>query len=83
MLLGLMCKYSCEDSTMILFDSSKSCYASVELASGTILENMARCNFESVSIKPPAWIVSKQMLVNDLMNISVRFKATLLSGQQF
>ncbi|XP_052772400.1 telomerase protein component 1-like [Mya arenaria] len=39
-LLGLMCKYSCEDSTMIIFDSDLSRYISVKPKTGTILENM-------------------------------------------
>ncbi|XP_050397784.2 telomerase protein component 1 [Patella vulgata] len=37
-LMGLMCKYSCEESQMILFDGTD--YSSVDLQKGTILENM-------------------------------------------
>ena len=39
-LLGLMCKYSCEDCVMVIFDGSCSKYCTVELDKGTILDNM-------------------------------------------
>ena len=41
MLLGLMCKYSCEDCNLIIFDQFQERYIDVELDKGTILENMA------------------------------------------
>ena len=37
-LLGLMCKYSCEESTMTVYGSSD--HRQVELEKGTILDNM-------------------------------------------
>ncbi|KAK3603040.1 hypothetical protein CHS0354_037788 [Potamilus streckersoni] len=40
-LLGLMCKYSCEDCTFIIFDWKKKAYTEVKLEKGTILDNMA------------------------------------------
>ena len=40
-LLGLMCKYSCEDCVMVIFDKFCSKYCTVELNKGTILENMS------------------------------------------
>ena len=40
-LLGLMCKYSCEDCNLIIFDQFQERYIDVELDKGTILENMA------------------------------------------
>lgn len=40
-LLGLMCKYSCEDCILVIFDQSSERYMEVELDKGTILENMA------------------------------------------
>ena len=39
-LLGLMCKYSCEQCTLVLYGESSQ--AQVELAEGTILHNMER-----------------------------------------
>lgn len=58
LLLGLMCKYACEQCDMILFgddktksgrqraesreSTSRSNYGEVELEKGTILDNMAR-----------------------------------------
>ena len=41
MLLGLMCKYSCEDCVLVSFDHQQEKYVEVELDKGTILENMA------------------------------------------
>ena len=38
-LLGLMCKYSCEECTMLIYGESNS-YTEVELQEGTILHNM-------------------------------------------
>ncbi|XP_071492969.1 telomerase protein component 1-like [Diadema antillarum] len=38
-LLGLMCKYSCEDCSMIIYAGTS--YLEVQLESGTILDNMA------------------------------------------
>ena len=38
-LLGLMCKYSCEDSDLIVYGNNG--YQSAELEKGTILDNMA------------------------------------------
>ena len=40
-LLGLMCKYSCEDCVLVIFDQFTERYIEVELDKGTILENMA------------------------------------------
>ena len=40
-LLGLMCKYSCEDCVLVIFDADREKYVEVELEKGTILENMA------------------------------------------
>ena len=37
-LLGLMCKYSCEESTMVVYGSQDK--RQVELEKGTILDNM-------------------------------------------
>ena len=37
-LMGLMCKYSCEECEMIVFDEATCC--SIELKPGTILDNM-------------------------------------------
>ncbi|XP_053406458.1 telomerase protein component 1-like [Mercenaria mercenaria] len=53
-LLGLMCKYSCEDCTMVIFDSSTSMYCTVQLESGTILENMATVLEKDISEDPKA-----------------------------
>ncbi len=39
-LLGLMCKYSCEDSDLIVYGNNG--YQSAELEKGTILDNMAQ-----------------------------------------
>ena len=38
-LLGLMCKYSCEECTMMIYGGSQQ--QTVELEKGTILDNMA------------------------------------------
>ena len=39
-LLGLMCKYSCEESELLLYGNSG--YQPAELEKGTILDNMDR-----------------------------------------
>lgn len=38
LLLGLMCKYSCEECTLILYDDNN--FTSIDVAKGTILDNM-------------------------------------------
>ena len=39
-LMGLMCKYSCEECDFVVFSAQKQMYSSVQLAKGTILDNM-------------------------------------------
>lgn len=58
-LLGLMCKYSCEDSDMLLYGNNG--YQPAELEKGTILDNMDRvlkiqpviCSSAQIKIKRP------------------------------
>lgn len=47
-LLGLMCKYSCENSTMLVY-GHYGAFAEVELEDGTILHNMERVMVTAVS----------------------------------
>lgn len=47
-LLGLMCKYSCENSTMLVYGHNGA-FAEVELEDGTILHNMERVMATAVS----------------------------------
>jgi hypothetical protein len=39
-LLALMCKYSCEESELVVYNDQ--CFHSVQLEKGTILDNMER-----------------------------------------
>ena len=43
-LLGLMCKYSCERSSMIVY-GQKNCFTEVELKEGSILDNVGKVMF--------------------------------------
>ena len=55
-LLGLMCKYSCEDCTMIIY-GDQGVHRTVELESGTILDNMGSVlELARVSRPSPLWL---------------------------
>ena len=74
-LLGLMCKYSCEDCVLVIFDADREKYVEVELEKGTILENMAvvldkdldnvsSCKIKKIGTLEISMVINKYHTVN-------------------
>ncbi|KAJ8317249.1 hypothetical protein KUTeg_005153 [Tegillarca granosa] len=70
LLLGLMCKYSCENCDMILFDQNH--YTSVELDKGTILDNLERLLDPAVGEQQQKKYNTKFALPNEILDDALR-----------
>ena len=86
-LLGLMCKYSCEKSTMLIYGQG-GLFSEVELEEGTILHNMDQVMSAASNLKAGDGIIPSSFLTNMLIdrqpvdNIVLLTDAMKLDDQQ-